>query len=426
MYPSMGLVPQAEPKSVGQWEDAGVKDAEIAQSEAGAPDWTARVVDLLFYLGLGALLVACVLPRIVTGVPIPLAVGATVAAAASMFAVRLRRKQPMIIFSALVATAIMMTPISFDLVAVVLLPPGLFCLAAYDRRDWVRDWLVPGTVIALIALLLVSADQVLPILLGSVTLLSIVGWARGVRAQRLYREGLVARLAVVERENDLRAAQAVAAERARIARDIHDLVSHSLAIVALQAAGAERIADRDPGRVKEALGVISGTARDALTEMRGMLVVLRTPETGNPAADAPTPGLSDVPQLVGGLVAGGVLVQLDVRGEPYELAPGAELALYRVVQEALTNAVKYGDRSEAKVVVEYAAELVRVSVSNGLALSGQQTFGVSGSGSGQLGMRERLAIYGGSMTIEENDAIYCLVATLPRSDALLSSRLEHR
>ena len=254
-------------------------------------------------------------------------------------------------------------------------------------------------------------------LLAGVTMVSIFGWARGVRVQRDYRRSLLERIAVAEREQNLRAAQAVAAERNRIAQDIHDLVSHSLAVVAVQAAGAERIVDRDPDRAKQALVTIRTSARDALTEMRAMLEVLRS---GDPAAEAaaPSPGVPQIAELAQDMSQRGLSVDYQRVGDPYPLAPGAELALYRVVQEGLTNAIKHGDRAAgAAVSLDYGADGVTVEITNALPVAEQGALdeAVPGGGSGQVGMRERLALYGGDLRIDRDDRRYRVRATVPRA-----------
>ncbi len=393
--------------------DVAETGVEAGADLSNAPNWTTRMVDLLFYVGLAGLLAIYLAPLLDQQPFSPITVAAGFVAVASLFSVHLRRTQPMLLFVLLlVASTLLSIGNGVPAAGLFLLPPALFCLEAYDQRRWVRRWVVSIAVAALLVWLVVASDQIPFTVIASVTLLSVIGWARGIRAQRQYRESLVERLEVAERERDLRAAQAVAAERARIARDIHDLVSHSLAVVAVQAAGAERIADRDPAMAKEALGVISRTARDALTEMRGMLEVLRAP-AGDTASDAPSPGLEELASLVDGLAARGVPAKLDVVGDPCELAQGAELALYRVVQEALTNAVKHGDQSAALVVVEYADDGVKVTVSNGVGAAAVGGTAIPGAGSGQLGMRERLALYGGTLTIEQTGGTYVVTAKVP-------------
>lgn len=395
---------------VGGWQQSA--QPQPSQPAAPAPDWPSRMVDALFHLGLVGLLIVFLWSALAAHGPSMVALGGLAVALLAVLMVGRRRTQPMRLFLALALAAAVLTFSSGLPAGLFLMPPALFCLEAYDDRRWVRFWFVPGIVGALaLWLMLVSTEWVVTVI-AVVSLLSIVGWARGIRVQRLYRQSLLERIEVAERERDLRAAQAVASERARIARDIHDLVSHSLAVVAVQAAGAQRIAERDPAMAKEALGVISSTARDALAEMRGMLEVLRTPDA-EAAIDAPSPGLPELEGLVNGLAAADVAVRLSSTGDPYRLAPGAELALYRVVQEALTNAVKHGDHTDVSVDLHYGAQALGISVSNRIARGGA-SLGIPGSGSGHVGMRERLALYGGTLSLDSTGGEYRVRAEIPR------------
>ena len=243
---------------------------------------------------------------------------------------------------------------------------AVFFVEAYEERVRLRQALVVGGALALLGLTVVADDSWADRAMAAASLAGVIGWARGVRTERLYRAGLLQRAEDAERERDLRAEQAVAQERARIARDIHDVVSHSLAVVVVQASGAERVAERQPERAKEALGVIAETARGALTEMRAMLQVLRSE---GPAAreGSPSPGLPDIDDLVSELSGRGLPVQLSTTGTPYSLGPGRELALYRVAQESLTNALKHGGRVEpTTLAIHYDPEALVVEVANPL------------------------------------------------------------
>lgn len=295
---------------------------------------------------------------------------------------------------------------------------GMFCMEAYEDRDQLRRVVVYGTLGTSVAVsVATSASYAMDLLLGAL-LVCIVGWGRGVRTQRAYTASLVQRALAAERERDSRAAEAVAAERARIARDIHDLVSHSLAVVAVQAAGAQRVAARQPERAAEALAVIAETARDALSEMRAMLLVLRS---GDQATDEsqPSPGLPQLTELVGDLNERGVPVTMSVRGGAYPLGAGAELAVFRVVQESLTNAIKHGsvgaDRPLSLTLTYGNSDLV-VEVRSPLrAVDDHHPELIPGSGSGQTGMRERLALYGGDLEVGPTGAEYIVVARVPRT-----------
>lgn len=387
--------------------------AEVRAEQGFA--WPRYAVDALFALGLSGMYAIYIVYALEAQGLIP-TLPAMVGALASLLLVPSRRERAVRFLLVLLATAGYLSLVTATPVLIFIGPVGLFCLEAYGQSGWVRRWVGPA-----IAVLLVGAaaygSPPLAGLLAGVTMVSILGWARGVRVQRGYRRSLLERIAVAEREQDLRAQQAVAAERNRIAQDIHDLVSHSLAVVAVQAAGAERIVDRDPERAKQALGTIGTSARDALTEMRAMLDVLRS---GDPAAAAaaPSPGVPQIAELTQDMSQRGLSVDYERVGDPYPLAPGAELALYRVVQEGLTNAIKHGDRTAgAAVSLDYGADAVTVEITNlvPVAQPGAPDEALPGGGSGQVGMRERLALYGGDLRIDHDDRRYRVRATVPRT-----------
>jgi signal transduction histidine kinase len=393
--------------------DRAAVAAEVRAEQGSA--WPRYAVDVLFALGLFGMYAIYIVFALQEQGLLP-ALPGIAGALASLLLVPSRREHPVRFLLVLLATAGYLSVITGIPALIFIGPVGLFCLEAYGRSGWVRRWVGPA-----IAVLLVGAaaygSPPLGGLVAGVTMVSILGWARGVRVQRDYRRSLLERIAVAEREQDLRAAQAVAAERNRIAQDIHDLVSHSLAVVAVQAAGAERIVDRDPDRAKQALVTIRTSARDALTEMRAMLEVLRS---GDPAAEAaaPSPGVPQIAELTQDISQRGLSVDYERAGDPYPLAPGAELALYRVVQEGLTNAVKHGDRAAgAAVSLRYGPDAVTVEITSALPATepGALEEAVPGSGSGQVGMRERLALYGGDLRIDRDDRRYRVRATVPRA-----------
>ena len=202
---------------------------------------------------------------------------------------RFRRRDPAPLFVALAVGSVVVWWATDADAWIVLGPAAVFFVEAYEERVRLRHALVVGGTLVLLGLTVVADDSWADRAIAAVSLAGVIGWARGVRTERQYRAGLLQRAEDAERERDLRAEQAVAQERARIARDIHDVVSHSLAVVVVQASGAERVADRQPERAKEALGVIAETARGALTEMRAMLQVLRSGDGGG-RDGSPEPG----------------------------------------------------------------------------------------------------------------------------------------
>jgi signal transduction histidine kinase len=192
-------------------------------------------------------------------------------------------------------------------------------------------------------------------------------------------------------QREAEAEAAVAEERRRIAREMHDVVAHSVSTMVIQAGGARRILARDPARAVEAAALIERTGREALGEMRQLLGVLHAGE--DLATLAPQPTLLELDALAERSRAAGLPVELTVEGERRELPPGVDLAAYRVIQEALTNALKHGGGS-ASVHVRYGDEDLQVAVTD--TGSGKAS-AVAGSGQGLRGMRERVRVCGGEL-----------------------------
>jgi signal transduction histidine kinase len=215
-----------------------------------------------------------------------------------------------------------------------------------------------------------------------------------------------------QREAD--AERAVAEERRRIAREMHDVVAHSVSTMVIHAGGARRIVGRDPGRAAEAAELIERTGREALREMRHLLGVLHAGE--DVAELAPQPTLHGLGGLVERSRAAGLPVVLRVEGERRELPSGLDLAAYRVVQEALTNALKHGGGSAA-VLVRYEPGELRLEIAD----EGAHAFAaprVEGSGHGLVGMRERVRVFGGELhTGPRPGGGFEVVARLPLHDA---------
>jgi signal transduction histidine kinase len=186
-----------------------------------------------------------------------------------------------------------------------------------------------------------------------------------------------------------RAAEAVADERARMARELHDIVSHNLSVVVVQAAGARARERADAGTLEK----IERSGRDALVEMRRLLGVLR--EDGDGAGVAPQPGLSQLEELAAGVRAAGLPVELTVEANARDLSPAVELSAYRIVQEALTNALKHAGPAHARVSVrrEPSALAIEVLDDGGAPADGAPR----GAGHGLIGMRERVALFGGEL-----------------------------
>jgi signal transduction histidine kinase len=225
--------------------------------------------------------------------------------------------------------------------------------------------------------------------------LELTVWILGdsMRYRRGYYAALEDRAARLEAERDAQTKIAAAAERARIARELHDVVAHHVSVMVVQADGAGYALRTDPDRAETALRAIAGTGRQALTEMRRLLGVLRSAD--EQAALAPMPGLGELRELLDQARTAGLEVTYTLSGVPRELPEGAELAAYRVVQESLTNTRKHaGPSATAAVLLRYGNECLTVEVTDdGLGMSSEDT-----GGHGLAGMRERISLYGGTVT----------------------------
>jgi signal transduction histidine kinase len=199
------------------------------------------------------------------------------------------------------------------------------------------------------------------------------------------------RAQLAERERDLAAREAVVEERARIARELHDAIAHNVSMMVVQAGAERRVLDDEHGTTREVLGTIERVGRGALTEMRRLVGMLRS-DAGEPLA--PQPGIDDLPTLVGQVREAGLLVQFQVEGERRELPVGIELSAYRIVQEALTNALKHAGEARASVRVHYRADSLELEIVDD---GGGAAVLVSSGGHGLVGMRERVALYGGRL-----------------------------
>ena len=188
-----------------------------------------------------------------------------------------------------------------------------------------------------------------------------------------------------------RAEAAIADERARVARELHDVVAHSVGLIVVQAGAAEQVIDRDPAAAREALATIRTTGKAALVDLRHMLGLLRS--DGDHQGSEPQPDLDALDALVERVRGAGLPVQVKVEGERRPVGPGVGLAAYRVVQEALTNALKHARGSHATVRLRYEPDLLEVTVTD----DGGSPNGTAGAGQGLIGMRQRVLVYDGAL-----------------------------
>ena len=240
-------------------------------------------------------------------------------------------------------------------------------------------------------------------------------WAVGtiLRQRVASAEEAIARAERLEREQERQALEAAAAERQRIARELHDIVSHSISVVTIQTQAVRRRLGPEQTAEAADLAMVEATARQALAEMRRLFGVLRT--DGEAAALEPQPGLSELQRLVDSVGAGGPRIRLTVEGDPVPLPPGVDLAAYRIAQEGLTNALRHSGADEVVLTVRHRPESVDVEVlDNGRGVDPARTSG----GHGLVGVRERVMLYGGSVELTSAPTGGArLAARLPLSEA---------
>jgi signal transduction histidine kinase len=214
---------------------------------------------------------------------------------------------------------------------------------------------------------------------------------RAIRDRQERADTLAARAELLEREQELRAQEAVVDERARIARELHDLVAHNVSVMVIQAGAERHSLPEEQAQTRETLGSIEQAGRQALADARRLLGMLR--RDGEREVLEPQPGLEQVAVLIEQVQRAGLQVSLTVEGEPRALDPGRDLCAYRIVQEGLTNALKHAGRSRAEVLLRYAPGSLAIEIRDDGAGEAQ----LDGAGHGLIGMRERVALYGGEL-----------------------------
>ncbi|MBD8506831.1 sensor histidine kinase [Hoyosella sp. G463] len=292
----------------------------------------------------------------------------------------------------------------------LLLIVALYSLVVHSRR-WIAALYFLGLA-ADTAVKIIALDYEMPETVLYLAGFYLLGWAIGevIAVRHRQHEEIAARLEIAETDRDRRAEDAVAAERTRIARELHDVVAHSVSVMIVQAEGASYAVRSNPDIAERALRTVASTGREALTELRRTLALLRDETTTNEVLDYGTAGLARTAAL---MRDAGLPVELEITGDIDALAPALGLGIKRIVQESLTNVLRHaGDGARATVVVQRVGEDVTVSVTdqggNGIGRHGH------GSGNGIVGMRERVAVLGGTLCTEElpGDG-WRVTATLP-------------
>jgi signal transduction histidine kinase len=237
-----------------------------------------------------------------------------------------------------------------------------------------------------------------------------ISWLAGfaVRESSEQAEAAEQRAQAAERERDFAARVAVAEERARIARELHDIVAHAVSVMVLQVGAVRHKLPAELGEDRNALNDVERAGRTALTEMRRLLAAMRRED--EEASLGPQPGLDELELLLAEVERAGLPVQLHVDGEPFPLPRGIELSAYRIVQEGLTNALKHANASTADVTLRYGPRALQLEIRD----DGVGSSTTDGLGHGLVGIRERVKIYGGEMSTETaNGGGFVLSTRLP-------------
>ncbi|WP_019075448.1 sensor histidine kinase [Streptomyces hokutonensis] len=336
------------------------------------------------------------------------AAGALAVSAVMCVAIALRRRWPekmlvVVLVTGLAQLVLDIEPVAADFAMLVI----VYTVAAVGARWASRFALATGLGAATLSQIRWPQEHTSSAGLVAIAVFQTVpfalAWVLGdsMRTRRAYFAQLEERAARLEKEREAQAKVAVAAERARIARELHDVVAHNVSVMVVQADGAAYVLDSAPDQAKKALETISSTGRQALAEMRRLLGVLRTGEHKEAGEYVPQPDVEQIDDLVQQCRTSGLPVDFKVEGTPRPLPSGVELTAYRIVQEALTNTRKHGGpNTGASVRLVYFDDGLGLLVEDdgkGAPHELYEEGGVDGQGHGLIGMRERVGMVGGTL-----------------------------
>ncbi len=347
--------------------------------------------------------------------PVELTVGPAILLLLQTLPLALRRARPDLVMSVVGVAGVVMPAAGYESspFAVFGILVAVYTMAAYGRR--VDSLLVAGATMVALAIVHVAADLDWGNTFTNYLVFGVV-WMSGetVRARRAYAAELEERAAYLEADRERRAERAVAAERERIARELHDVVAHEVSVMVVQAGAARRVLADHPDQAAQSLGAIEASGRQALDELRRLLGVLR--DDAREDGRAPQPGLARLDVLVGQMAEAGLEVAVAVEGEPRELPAGLDLNAYRIVQEALTNSLKHaGPDARAAVTVRFEPSQLGIEVADdGRGTAGSLRAIATANGHGLVGMQERAALFGGRVQAGPRPGGgFRVVATLP-------------
>jgi signal transduction histidine kinase len=334
-----------------------------------------------------------------------------------------RRRHPAIVLSLLLGALAVSAAVGRSVPSNVGVLFGLYAAARYGGprlRAISGAATAAASVAAFTALLLTDRARITPHLTAAVLFGAAGAWVLGeaARTRHAYLAELEDRATRLEFERDEHARRAAERERIRIARELHDVVTHHVSVIAVQAAAAHSTSRARPERALDALGVIERTARSTLGELRTLLGVLRAAD--DPAAAhsplRPRPSISEVDELIAGARSAGLRVSVEVCGDCVPLDAVVDLCAYRVLQEALTNVINHAPSAQATVLIEYQPEMLHVNVSD----SGPGMGPPNPGGHGLIGMRERVELAGGALTTGPGErGGFVVDARLPVSGSVL-------
>jgi signal transduction histidine kinase len=313
-----------------------------------------------------------------------------------------RRRYPLGVLIAIALPTVVLGALNYAGLYGLTLLIATYTVAAYDTRRRAAAGLGVAVFAAMLGVALSGQVVGITSYVSNLALLT-AAWAfgRSIAFRRAYTAQLEERAARLESQRDADLRAVVAEERARIARELHDVVAHHVSVMTVQAAAAQRTMARDPVRAHEAMAAVEATGRDALMEMRRMVDVLRadeSPERDTDSALSPQPGIADIPALVDELRRAGLHVEANLEEPPQPVGAGVDLAVYRIVQEALTNTLKHAGPTRARVVVRYSAGGLDLLVEDhGRGLATMLAQDETHPGHGLPGMRERISLYGGHL-----------------------------
>jgi len=308
-----------------------------------------------------------------------------------------RRRDPILTFWVVNGCAVAYEVVGFPSNAGFASVLAVYTVAAHCERRQSRQLL--GATAALILLVLLTArfDMTFADYVGVFFQYAAV-WLLGdnLQTRRKYVASLEDRAERAEREKVLEAQQAVEQEQTRIARELHDVVAHSMSVMIVQAGAARRVVGKDPAQAEEAIGRVEATGREAMTEMRRLLGVLRQQE--DEGARAPQPTLGGLEGLLSQCEEAGLPVSLAIVGTRRELPPGVELSAFRIVQEALTNVLKHAGPARAEVRIHYGEDAIDLEVlDDGRGAAAADAAADPGGGHGLAGMHERVELFDGQL-----------------------------